>query len=127
MGLFLVAVVDIYAGSIYGGLFMTARPFFWLVLVLVGMCYSMAFPTLSRFENTVIGTLKNSLFLSIANLPQSALLTVLYALPVIVLLWDVTVFLKWSALFITLYHASVACVGKYLLVKIYQKTSDGRA
>lgn len=121
LGLFVVAAVDIYAGNAYGGFFLTVRPLFWLILVMTGLTYSMVFPTLSCFENTIWGTLKNGLLLSIANLPKSILLTVLHALPMALILWDLMTFLEWGALFATLYYAVVAGLGRVLLEKTYQR------
>lgn len=45
-----------------------------------------AFPVQSRFENKVFRTLKNALSLSIAQLPKTFLMIILYLLPVICLL-----------------------------------------
>lgn len=42
------------------------------------------FPVLSRFENTVLGTIKNALLMSVAHMPRTLLMAVLTYLPVII-------------------------------------------
>lgn len=123
-GLFVVAAVDIYAGNAYGGVFMVLRPFFWIILVSAGLCYSTVFSILSRYDNTVLATIKNSLLVSVANLPKSLALTALHALPIAVFLWDIATFLKWSALLVVLYPAALAYVGRLLFEKVYLKLMD---
>jgi uncharacterized membrane protein YesL len=48
------------------------------LMVLLGIL-SLLFPVLSRFENSLGGLLKNTLFLALANLPRTAVLGVLNA------------------------------------------------
>ena len=48
------------------------------------------FPVLSRFENTVKQTLKNSFLMSILNLPKSILIVIIHALPVVLILISVS-------------------------------------
>lgn len=43
------------------------------------LCY--VFPVLSRFDNTVIKTLKNALFMAILSFPKTVLMMVVYLLP----------------------------------------------
>jgi uncharacterized membrane protein YesL len=48
------------------------------LMVLLGIL-SLLFPVLSRFENSLVGLLKNTLLLALANLPRTAVLGVLNA------------------------------------------------
>lgn len=48
------------------------------------------FPVLSRFENTVKQTIKNSFLMSILNLPKSILIVIIHALPVVLILISVS-------------------------------------
>ena len=52
-------------------------------LVLMSAIY--VFPLLSRFENTIRGTLKNSVFMAILSLPKTILMIVCYILPLAVM------------------------------------------
>lgn len=58
------------AGTLSWMLFSAAA---FVGVVLVGML-SVLFPVLSRFENSFAGLLKNTVFLSLANLPRTAIL-----------------------------------------------------
>lgn len=63
---------------------------FRIALLAVGILAMMMivyiFPLLARFENTVRGTLKNALFMSILSLPKTILMMAACALPVILFL-----------------------------------------
>ncbi|MBQ2960555.1 MAG: YesL family protein [Oscillospiraceae bacterium] len=57
-----------------------------LVAVLVLGLLSLIFPVLSRFENSLSGLVKNTVFLAMANLPRTLLLGILYALSILLCL-----------------------------------------
>lgn len=50
--------------------------------LLVMMISAYVFPILSRFDNTVMNTFKNALFMSILSLPKTILMLILYVVPV---------------------------------------------
>lgn len=54
------------------------------IIVCMGVVY--VFPVLSRFENTVYRTIKNSIFMAILSFPKTILMMACYAIPVILLL-----------------------------------------
>lgn len=53
------------------------------VVVCMVICY--VFPVLSRFDNTVFNTFKNSLFMAILSMPKTLLMLALHAVPVAVM------------------------------------------
>lgn len=50
-----------------------------LMVAYMVICY--VFPVLSRFENTVVKTMKNALFMAILSFPKTVLMMVAYLLP----------------------------------------------
>ncbi len=50
--------------------------------LLVMMIAAYVFPILSRFDNSVMNTFKNALFMSILSLPKTILMLILYVVPV---------------------------------------------
>ena len=57
---------------------------FFAVGILIAISLIYTFPVLARFENTIIGTLKNSLFISILSLPKTILMLICYAVPFVI-------------------------------------------
>jgi len=64
----------------------------WLriILIAVGVIAAMTaiyvFPLIARFENSIRGTFKNALFMSILSLPKTATMIVIYILPIALVL-----------------------------------------
>jgi uncharacterized membrane protein YesL len=58
------------------------------LVMVVGMGISYVFPVLSRFDNTVFKTIKNSIFMAILSFPKTVLMITCYAIPFL-LLWYV--------------------------------------
>ena len=52
-----------------------------VVGVLIVMVTVYVFPVLAKFDNTILTTLKNALFMSILQLPKTALMLILYVAP----------------------------------------------
>lgn len=92
---------------------------FGILLALVLFTAGYAFPLLSQFDNTVKGTLKNALFLSVGYLPRTIAITVLNVFPFALLLWDMLMFLKCGFIWIFLYFAAAACLNAKLLEKVF--------
>ena len=114
----------------YNYLFLTANPemstgiFRGLLLALsifYVMIFTYAFPLLSRFENTLMGTLRNALALGIGNLPKTIVMVLLNLLPVLILLLSEVLFLRLSILMVMIYFAVAAQLNSFMLSKIFRK------
>ncbi len=57
------------------------------VAILISLTAMLVFPVLARFTNTIFGTLKNALFISLMQFPKTILMIVLYLLPAAVFLF----------------------------------------
>ena len=114
-----VAVLDIWIFAAFTGTLRLLEAFFVLLLLFVLFTAGYAFPLLSQFDNTVKGTLKNALVLSLGYLPRTIAVTVLNVFPFAVLLWDMLLFLKCGFVWIFLYFAAAACLNAKLLEKVF--------
>lgn len=88
--LIMLVIIGIYAGDLWifnhAGLgfpkaFMAAVAAVAVIGLLIAMYI---FPILSRFDNTVLNTIKNAALMSFLNLPRTLLMVVVYALPFII-------------------------------------------
>ena len=75
------------------------------------------FPVLSRFENTVKNTIRNSFLMSILNLPKTILLVIINLVPAVVLL----VTLQAMPIVILFGFSVPAYVASMLFVKIFKR------
>lgn len=91
-------------------------PAFW---VLMGCSY--LFPLQAQFENTVGGTLKNAILLSIANLPTSIAVTALNLVPLLIWYFNFELFLKSLIVWILIGVAAIAYLNTLLLRKVFQR------
>ena len=114
----------------YNYLFLTANPdmstgIFRGLLIALSIFYVMiftyAFPLLSRFENTLMGTLRNALALGIGNLPKTIVMVLLNLLPVLILLLSEVLFLRLSILMVMIYFSVAAQLNSFMLSKIFRK------
>jgi len=114
-----VAVLDIiiFSGG-SGGLRLIELPFMLLLLLAV-FTAGYAFPLLSQFDNTVVGTLKNALFLSLGYLPRTLAVTLLNVFPFALLLTDLYLFLSVGFLWVFLYFSAAAYWNARLLEKVF--------
>lgn len=92
---------------------------FGILLALALFTAGYAFPLLSQFDNTVKGTLKNALFLSVGYLPRTIVITALNVFPFALLVWDMLMFLKCGFIWIFVYFAAAACLNAKLLEKVF--------
>lgn len=82
MAVLLFFVLDVYLLKIYAG--ETGLNIIYILTGLLFFAYVMTimvFPMLSRFENTVSGTLKNALTVSASIFPGAVLMGILYLIP----------------------------------------------
>lgn len=122
--LFLVAAVP---AALYFDRFFTAEgplhllfvPFL-LVMVLSVFCLSFAFPLTSQFQNSLGGTLRNALLLSLGHLPRAFVLAVIHLFPAILLLLLPEMFLRVSFLWIALYFSAAAYLSTAVLWKVFK-------
>ena len=85
------------------------------------LTFSLVFPLLSRFDNTVKNTLKNAVLLSMAYAPHAILLGLLNAVPVGLFLVSPYLAARFSPLFLLIYHAAAAYLGSKVLKKPFRK------
>ena len=62
------------------------------IAILVGFTSLYVFPVLARFENTIMGTLKNAFVMSVLQFPKTILMIVMNVIPVVLLLFVYQVF-----------------------------------
>ncbi|MBR5094093.1 MAG: YesL family protein [Oscillospiraceae bacterium] len=110
-----VAVLDIWLFAGTPGALRLLLALFGLLLLLVLFTASYAFPLLSQFENSALGTLKNALILSLAHLPRTLAVTALNVFPVALLLFEPYLFLWAGLIWIGLYFSAAAYLGAKLL------------
>ena len=91
-----------------------------LVLVILTMVASYAFPLLSQFDNTTRATVKNALLLSLGHLPRSLVLLAANCLPWMIMLVNLYTFAQLSLLWLFLYFSAVAYFNSRLLHKVFK-------
>lgn len=85
-GLLVFMAFDIWLlQSVTGNFGLVYRALLFVLLLFVGMVLMHAFALTARFENTVKNTLKNSVVIVASHLPQSALMLLVFLLPVLLL------------------------------------------
>lgn len=94
-GLLVFMAFDIWIlRSVTGNIGLVYRVLLFVLMLFVGMVLMHALALTARFENTVKNTLKNALVIVASHLPQSALMLVIFLLPVLLLfvsMWFVSV------------------------------------
>lgn len=79
-----------------------------------------AFPLISQFDNTFRNTLKNSLLLTIANLPRTLLIAIVNCFPWMLMLVNFYTFIQLSFLWLVLYFAAAAYFNSRVLMKVFE-------
>ncbi len=86
--LMMLVLIFIFVGDVYimlqGNfpLVMTILVGIVIFMALIGM--TMVFPVLSRFDNTIKNTLRNSFLMGVANFPKVILMMLMYAVPLLI-------------------------------------------
>ena len=111
--------LDIWLFATFAGALRFLVVPFGILLVLVLFTAGYAFPLLSQFDDTVKGTIKNALFLSVGYLPRTIAITVLNVFPFALLLWNTLLFLECGFIWVFLYFAAAACLNAKLLEKVF--------
>lgn len=91
------------------------------VIVVYLMISLYVFPVLSRFYNTVKGTLKNSLLISIANFPYTILMLVISIVPVIVTLYNGYTLWYGLLVWILLGFSGITYANSFFMKKVLAK------
>ena len=114
-----VAVLDIWIFAALTGVLRLVEIPFVLLLLLALFTAGYAFPLQSQFDNTVKGTLKNALILSVGTLPRTLVITALNVFPFALLLLDTYLFLNAGFIWVFLYFSAVAFLNAKLLEKVF--------
>ena len=93
---------------------------FLTVFVVTACAGSFAFPLTSQFQNSLSGTLRNALLLSLANLPRALAAAVISLLPMGLFLFRYELFLKVSFLWFALYFSAAAYWNTAILWKVFK-------
>ncbi len=92
--------------------------------LVVGFVWSYVYPLMARFHNTLLGTLKNALILSFANLPKSLLITALNLAPLIWFLGNPASFLKRIFLILLIAFSGIAWINSKSLLEVFRRTLE---
>lgn len=101
-------------GKIFTGIFV-------ILAVMLAMTASYTFPVLAQFDNTVKGTLKNSLLMSICHLPYTLVIVILNAIPIVLLVLLPYYFFLTLPLWLFLGIGVIAFLNCKLFVKIFAR------
>lgn len=95
-----------------------------VILVNCMLILGYAFPLISQFDNTFRNTLKNSLLLSVANLPRTLIIAVINYFPWVLLLMNLYTFIQLSFLWFALYFAAAAYFNSRVLMKVFDSLKE---
>lgn len=115
----IVLCVNLYLFASLGGPYRYANIFFGILLLLDLFVAAYAFPLLSQFNNTNKEILVNSLGLSIAYLPRTALIVLMNLLPLIVFLLNALLFFITALMWALFWFAITAYFSSLLLKKVF--------
>lgn len=93
------------------------------LLLAAGAVAGYVFPLLSRFENTVKGTIINAAKIAVTHLPQTAVILLVNSIPLIWTLVSPETFAPVFIIWIFVGMGAAAFVNSFLLVKIFDKLS----
>ena len=110
-------VVDVlFAIGLSGTGINIVRAIIYAVAFFVYIACIMIFPVLARFDNTVFGTVKSGLHMTVAILPRAILMGVLYVIPIYV-------GLKWFAVIPIVIMFGISGPG-YISAMLYRKAFE---
>lgn len=113
-------ILDIVLCFRLGGLFFYGLLVFAILLAVLVLASGIAFPLLSLFRNTTLGTLKNSLILSLAHLPRALIVTLLWGFPFWLFLRQPLAFFYAVFIFVIVYFSAAAYLSGLLLRKVFR-------
>jgi uncharacterized membrane protein YesL len=125
--LWLILLVAAVPALIYFDRFFTMEGIFhylfvpFLTVFVLAVCAgSFAFPLTSQFQNSLAGTLRNALLLTLANLPRALAAAAINLLPLGLYLFQYELFLKVSFLWFALYFSAAAYMNVAILWKVFK-------
>ncbi len=93
-----------------------------IILALIwGIVVSYAFPILAQFDNTILNTLKNALYLGIFNFKRTLVILLINALPLILFLVLPYVFVICLPILLISGSALIALINSKILVGVFDK------
>ena len=95
-----------------------------VILINVLLILAYCFPLLSQFDNTIPNTLKNSLLLSVGNLPRTLVVTVINCFPWVLMVVNLYAFIQMSFLWVALYFAAAAYFNSRVLMKVFDSLRE---
>lgn len=104
-------------GGVFGYMLVAAT---MLVLVVLVLIFSYAFPLLSQFDNSAKGTVKNALLLSVGFLPRSLVILVINCFPWALMIVNLYTFAQMSLLWLFLYFSAAAYFNSRVLNKVFK-------
>ena len=115
--------VDLYLTINLDMPLMNALYYIFLVFVaLYAIMLSYVFPLLSKFDNTVINTIKNSLMMSIAHFPWTLLIVLINAVPIIVSAINLNYLFSYVLpLMLVIGFSLIACINSYIFHRVFKK------
>ena len=110
-------VIDVlFAIGLSGSGINIVRAIIYAVAFFVYIACIMIFPVLARFDNTVFGTIKSGLHMTVAILPRAILMGILYVIPPII-------GLKWFAVIPIVIMFGISAPG-YASAMLYRKAFE---
>ena len=98
-----------------------------VILINCILVFGYVFPLLSQFDNTKTNTLKNSLLLSVANLPRTLVIAVINCFPWALMAMYFYAFIQLSFLWLALYFAAAAYFNSRVLKKVFDPLKEQAA
>lgn len=114
--LFFVVVDVLFAMGLEGTGINVVRAIFYAIAFFVYIACIMIFPVLARFDNTIKGTIRSGLHMTVAILPRAILMGVLYIIPIYV-------GLHWFAVIPIVIMFGISAPG-YVSAMLYRKAFE---
>lgn len=111
-------------GVFDGGIYIVLRLVLAMALGIWLLVFTYLFPYIARFENTVIHSIKNALFLSIAHVPYTFMLLGIGGGLVIITLFTSKTFVIGTIAWTFVGFAVMAYVQSYLLCRVFGKYEE---
>lgn len=119
-GIFLA--LDMYLTKVMPGAMGSVFKYIFAVLgILYAFTVMYVFPLIAKFYNSTIGTIKNGLLMSIRHLPYTLVILIINAIPVLLFIFNLKLFLYSIAIFLMVGFALMAFLNSFLYKRIFAK------